>query len=149
MGAQGSGKTVFAGKKVEGWGKVKLFSQNLSKEALNTDILSELDASQDEHCLFIDEADVFFTCLNTKQRELFRNYWALARHKGLKEALFIARRYIQIPIFCRVSATSIYLNHTIRGTDLQRINADVATECHIGDLKRLKKYHFIDILNNF
>jgi len=148
VGAQGSGKSVFAGKKVEDWGKTPLYSQNPSKKAINKDILKELNELNKPHNLFIDEADVFFSCLNTRQRELFRNYWALARHKGLNESLFIARRYIQIPVFVRVSATAIYLNNTIRGHDLQRINADVASDTYLGDIKRLRDYQFLDIILN-
>lgn len=150
LGAQGTGKSVFAESKFKSWNKRGqiIYSANPSRQSVTGELVSLLNAEKKPHNLLIDEADVYFSCLNTRQRNILREYWALARHKGLNEALFIARRYIQIPIFIRVSANSIYVNNSLKGTELKRINEDTATECWIAEIKELKQWHFLDILSS-
>ena len=63
----------------------------------------------------------FFSLLSPAQKKDVRNYWAVARHKGLQNSLFLARRLVQIPIFIRASATQIYLSARTR--DLRTVKA--------------------------
>lgn len=113
----------------QGCGKSTLGKHLLPKPTYLNDLSADADMSlaqamhflfedrraSGEHSILCDEADVFFSLLGKKEKDAFRRYWALARHRGLKTSVWIARRYVQIPIFIRSSATEIYISCRTRG----------------------------------
>lgn len=114
LGPQGCGKTTLAAQllpkptlannQADGYGALGVVSE----------LEARLNAPSSDHTLLIDEADVFASLLDRGQKITLRNYWAIARHKGLKRAVFISRRYVQIPPYIRASATQVYISGDIR-----------------------------------
>lgn len=115
IGPQGSGKTTLA--------KALLpkptYLNNQASEVGNLLLCHRFreifeSGKHKKHSILCDEADVFYSLLDRQQRADFKNYWAVARHRGLKVAVFIARRYVQIPIYVRASATQIYVSADVK-----------------------------------
>lgn len=126
IGAQGCGKSTLAKTLLKNPTHGNDQAASYGELAL-IGVFSELlaEAGRHPHTLLVDEADVFFSMLDSRERKTFKNYWALARHKGLEHAVFIARRYVQIPIFVRASATQVYISADIRpGAELSALERE-------------------------
>ena len=128
LGPQGSGKSTLAKAIL----KKPTYSNNQAAAAGEMSLIRTCEQmflnvrdSKHSHTILCDEADVFFSILDRDERKHFKNYWAVARHRGLQTAVFIARRYIQIPIFVRASATQIYISADIRpGVELKKLESE-------------------------
>ena len=107
--------------------------------------IREIIEKPKDHFLYIDEFDNWHSALLPQDKYTFQSYWAVARHYGLKYGIFITRRYVQVPIYVRSSATYIYLNNTITAYDLDRVSRDRGLEMGKSDLAGLKQYQFIQI----
>lgn len=104
-----------------------------------------LNGKATPHVLYIDEFDNFHHSLSPADKDYFRSYWAVARHYGLQHAIFVTRRYIQIPIHVRSSATAIFINHTITAYDLKQVAQDRGMDVDKIEINQLKEYEFMKI----
>lgn len=84
------------------------------------------DPSEDAyepHILHIDETMLVFSLASAEERAVWRRYWTIARHAGLKLAVFISPRYVDLEPFIRAAKTQLFVSCSMReGVDLKRID---------------------------
>ena len=109
--------------------------------------LKEIARTKEAHTLFIDEADNWYSYLSNDDKKYFLAYWAVARHYNLNLAVFITRRYVQIPIQVRTSTDLCYITRGITGHDLKRVGTDRGHDLSVEDYSdfALPEYNFVGI----
>ena len=155
VGKQGSGKTTFAN------AILKQYHRPHIKRIINTQAtdlhnfqsnptlneIAKITQDPRPHNLFIDETDNWFSYLSPVQKKWFVAYWAVARHYFLNVAVFVTRRYVQVPIQLRTSADEVFITQGITGYDLERIGKDRGQQLNINDFseKNLPQFKFYGI----
>lgn len=155
VGKQGCGKTTLAEALLKTYHNPRshLISNRQATDLVNIhsnptiNEIAKLTQNPVPHSLFIDETDNFFSYLTPPQKKYFVAYWAVARHYQLQLAIFITRRYIQIPIQLRTSADEVFITSGITGYDLDRISRDRGIELDVKDFNKdnLTDYSFCAI----
>ena len=152
LGPQGSGKSTLAATlRALYWGQEPVIAIEPQRGVDTQDVALALRAlamegQEKPHNLLIDEADVFFSLLSPRERKEFGRYWAVARHMGLRNALFIARRLIQIPIFVRASVSQIHLSARTRDVrtvkSVQELGGEASVQSLLPEEIARKGYYF-------
>ena len=136
LGPQGAGKSTYADAHIaRAWDPRVPVIRIEPQHGIDTEGIAlalgalAMDADPKPHNLYVDEADVFFSVLSPSEKKAFRNYWAVARHKGLQKSVFVSRRFVQIPIFVRASATQICLSARTRDVRTVKAIQELGGEC--------------------